>query len=231
MLTPPRDRALRPRTVRLTTAISSGPAVVPRGVAERVARRLLSLRRAGLVLAAFCGLACGGGAPSFGSLPVPHEMSARRAALREFGQRAIDVTLAGDLSGLVADDLALRAILHGDAASRAAALRVSGTPRNGYRARDFEVLRGGALAGVCVQNARLERASGPLGLLRDAWVFDRALVAVTGTSGERLGFWLEGSFVYTAKGFIAIAIARLEIPRWEHADLGLAPCDMDAGLR
>jgi hypothetical protein len=57
------------------------------------------------------------------------------------------------------------------------------------------------------------------------------VVARTGANGPRSASWLEGDFVYTAQGWRALSFHRIETPRRHHADLELAPCDVEAGLR
>ena len=60
----------------------------------------------------------------------------------------------------------------------------------------------------------------------------RREVALGGRVGLRCGVaaWVEGVFVYSNAGFKAIDLQRVEAPRWEHADLEIATCDMQAGL-
>ena len=48
--------------------------------------------------------------------------------------------------------------------------------------------------------------------------------------GRRVASWVEGAFVYTREGFRALDLTRVEVPRWEHADLELAACDMEVGI-
>jgi hypothetical protein len=87
-------------------------------------------------------------------------------------------------------------------------------------------------AGFCAQGARQERAGGGLGLTRPGWVLDRILVvADLGQGRPRSASWLEGSFVYTEHGWKALSFRRIEPPRLHHADLELAPCDVESGLR
>jgi hypothetical protein len=112
-----------------------------------------------------------------------------------------------------------------------AAERLADQPRLdlGPAVADGDPLGGARYLGVCIQGARLEPAEGPLGLRRDRWVVDRALVVGLRPGRRRVAAWVEGIFVQTVDGYRAIALQRLERPRWEHSDLDLAPCDMGSG--
>ena len=50
-------------------------------------------------------------------------------------------------------------------------------------------------------------------------------------TGRRVAAWVEGVFIQTDGGFVAIDLHRVEDPRCEHTDLEIAPCDMEAGIR
>lgn len=112
-----------------------------------------------------------------------------------------------------------------------AAERVAAQPRLdlGPAVAQGDPLGGARYLGVCVQGVRLEPPGGPLGLREERWVLDRALVVGIRPGRRRVAAWVEGVFVRTTDGVEAIALQRLERPRWEHSDLDLAPCDMGSG--
>ena len=88
---------------------------------------------------------------------------------------------------------------------------------------------GATFAGFCAQGARDEAAERGLGLVRPGWVLDRVLVVANVGEG-RSASWLEGRFVYTARGWRTLSLTRIEEPRRHHSDLELAPCDVESGL-
>lgn len=131
---------------------------------------------------------------------------------------------------LLLNDEELNRLLDPNAANQARALRPGVNQRLGVERARFRALNNAEFSGVCLQGAREEPAGGRLGLLEPAWVFERALVVGTQPGGRRLASWVEGAFVYTNEGFQAIALTRVEAPRWEHSDLELTTCDMEVGL-
>ena len=86
------------------------------------------------------------------------------------------------------------------------------------------------LYGLCVLGARVENPGGDVGVSQPAWVIERALLVGERGGGQRLGAWFEGTFVHSNVGLRAIDLRRVEVPRWEHADLELVRCDMQVGL-
>ena len=179
----------------------------------------------------FAGAACGGGARSSGQLErVPDQRDQRRGALERVGQRLYRALAEGRPADLMMDDEALRALLLPEAATRARAHRASLGFRFDAVAPHLTRFREAEFAGLCLQSSRLEPGGGPVGLRADAWVFERALVVGTRPDGARLAAWVEGTFVFTDRGFSAIDLRRLERPRWEHSDLELSTCDMEVGL-
>lgn len=165
------------------------------------------------------------------AMPVPDEREARHRALDRLGRRIYRALAAGDVESLLLDDLAVRRLLAPEAATRASALRTGLRGRLAMRAQAFRVLETATYEGICVQGSRLEPAGSPVGLREPGWVLDRVLVAGEKPGGSRVALWVEGSFLYTNAGFGAISLDRVEEPRWEHSDLDLAPCDMEAGTR
>jgi hypothetical protein len=82
-----------------------------------------------------------------------------------------------------------------------------------------------------LQRARIEPAGPPLGLREPGFVAERVLVVGAEPGGGKVAAWVEGSFVLTDQGFFAVSLQRLETPRRDHADLDLAPCDLEIGVR
>jgi hypothetical protein len=155
----------------------------------------------------------------------------RERAIVEVGRDILGSLTVARPQRLLFDDVALRALVAGETATRLAALRQSVELRLALRREGFESLRGAELGGVCLQGSRLERAGDALGLREDGWVFDRALVLAILPGNRRVASWVEGTFLYTDAGFGALDLARVEEPRWEHSDLELASCDMEVGIR
>lgn len=184
------------------------------------------------MLAALVVGGCGGGLSSrpVRPIPVPASEQARHEALDRAGRRIYGALAAGRPERLLFDDLTLRRLLVPDAATQASALRAGLEVRLGLRREAFSAFDGAKYLGICVQGARLEPAGTSMGLKHAGWMFDRALVAGIEPSGRRIASWVEGAFLFTTKGFGAISLDRVEEPRWEHSDLELAPCDMEAGL-
>jgi hypothetical protein len=161
---------------------------------------------------------------------VPGNGEVRTRAIDDTGQRIYEALARGAPTDLLVDDVGLRGLLDSQSATRFAALRVGISARLGTHAVDFQPLREARYGGVCLQASRLEPAGSALGLRADGWVFDRALVMGLQPGGRRVASWVEGAFVYTREGFRALDLTRVEVPRWEHADLELAACDMEVGI-
>ncbi|MEM9071607.1 MAG: hypothetical protein AAGE52_24075 [Myxococcota bacterium] len=160
--------------------------------------------------------------------PVPAERTVRQDAMRELGSRLYRALKNGRSHRLLLDDAELGRVLDEDAATRARALRPGARLR--VQSERYEAFERARFSGVCLQGARQEAPGGPLGLRQEGWVFERVLVVGTQPGGRRLASWVEGSFVFTNAGFGAIALTRVEAPRWEHSDLELATCDMEVGV-
>lgn len=161
--------------------------------------------------------------------PVPDARAQRDAALHALGRRLFAATKRARPRDLVFDDLALRTLLESEAASRYSLARDLSAERLGMR--DLGELDDTRYAGICIQDARLEPAHTFVGLREPGWVFARALVLAVRPGGRRIAWWVEGTFVFTDVGFGAVALERIEPPRWEHSDLDIAPCDMEVGIR
>lgn len=181
-------------------------------------------------LAVLVLVSCGGGSAPLRPLPVPRDGSARARIVDQTGERLYTALSRGRPLTLLADDVALRALVDSRSASRYSALRQGVSARVGAEGADFGPLAHARYSGVCLQGARLEPRAGSLGLRADGWVFDRALVVGDEPGGRRLASWVEGTFVYSSDGFLALSLSRVEAPRWEHSDLEMAVCDMEVGI-
>ncbi len=160
---------------------------------------------------------------------MPQESGERRSTLMELSRVLFEGLRGGSLEHSVApgsevDRLVVPQMRFRIERERAGRLDrgLLGTFRRDWAAASF--------AGFCAQGAREEPAARGLGLQRPAWVLDRVLV-VANLGGSRSASWLEGRFVYTAQGWKTLSLTRIEQPRRNHADLELAPCDVEAGLR
>lgn len=177
-------------------------------------------------------LGCGTHTITSAPVTMPHDAGLRRSSLQALGQSLFEGLRAGTLAPTFATQRELDAMLVPEARLRLDRERASSTTR-GFRLEVFRSEWGAArFAGFCVQGARDEGRNAGLGLLEPGWVLDRFLVAVSvGDTGLRSAAWVEGDFVYTGEGWRALSLRRVEAPRRHHADLDLAPCDVEAGLR
>jgi hypothetical protein len=187
----------------------------------------------------FALLACASGCPgpaetvaptTLRPLAVPPSDRARDDALLRTGERIYEALAQGRPDSLLVDDDGLRRLVTDDAATRYSAVRMGISVRLAVDPAEFEAFRNSTYTGICLQHARVEPPGTPIGLVERGWVFDRALVVGQQPGGRRFASWIEGTFVYTPEGFVAIDIASIETPRWEHADLELATCDMEVGV-
>lgn len=195
----------------------------------------MTIRRIGLLalLASVCG--CGGAAPAAQAPTtsrLPPSARADQEAIIDTWGRSLHRAIAEDgLTEVWLDEWALRALLQPEWATRASLARMHGRERLSVSAVARGAFGRASYFGVCIQNARVEPAAGPIGLKQAGWVFDRVLVAAREPGGARLAAWVEGAFVLTDQGVGALVIDRVEAPRKEHADLQLAACDLAVGLR
>jgi hypothetical protein len=179
-------------------------------------------------------LACGGGSADAVEARDPSDQARGDAPpspeiLRATGEQIYDALVAAEPERLLVDDEGMRRLVDPETGERFAALRL------GVRTRVGQIsplaFEGTEFMGLCLQGARLEVAAGPHGLRAPAFVFERALVAAKMSSGRRVAAWVEGVFVETEGGFVALDLHSVEDPRWEHTDLEIAPCDMEVGIR
>lgn len=174
-----------------------------------------------------CG-ASGSGTPR--AAGIPEAASARREAVVALGGQLFEAFRAGQPRAALApasdlDDLLSPAGRFRIERSRARLTDTAIEARGAARA-----WQGARFAGVCAQGAQLEPAARGLGLREPAWVMKRLLI-VGQVGNTRVAAWLGGAFVYTQAGFRALSLDRIETPRGNHADLELAPCDVEWGIR
>ncbi|HJL01430.1 MAG TPA: hypothetical protein RMH85_08645 [Polyangiaceae bacterium LLY-WYZ-15_(1-7)] len=180
-------------------------------------------------------LACGGGAAEGAArveapARMPPDNASREVPLAEFGRVVYRSLERRDPERLLYDDAELDALLTPEEATRVRALRAGLGARLDLEPGAFRLFQQATPAAICVQGVHDEPAGGRFGLREPGWVFQRALVSGEQPGGRRVAAWVEGVFVYSNAGFKAIDLQRVEAPRWEHADLEIATCDMQAGL-
>lgn len=192
----------------------------------------MSLRTRAAVVFTLLLSGCGGTpAPAVILNTMPSTEPLRVAAVDAFGQRLFAALHEGSPGSILLDDSGLHAVLTDDAATRATIHRSGLHQRIGNveEALRFN-FRNAHYVGLCVQGSRRETAFGPIGLLEDGWVFDRALVVAEDPRAGHIAAWVEGNFAFTNSGFAAISLERVESPRQEHSDLEIGSCDIRSGF-
>jgi hypothetical protein len=156
--------------------------------------------------------------------PRPLPESGAELALDALGERLFTALASGRWEGVLLDGEALADVLQPPAVTRATlahrAVQLSEEQR-----RLWGSARYGA---ICVQQGRLEPASGPAGLRSPGFLFERALLIGREPGGGQMAGWVEGRFLNTDAGFGAVTVERVETPRRDHADLELAVCELRA---
>jgi len=188
--------------------------------------------RLNIALACVVALGACGGSQNAGETsdePETLDEQPTTEALEATGAQIYEAIMAAEPERLLIDDAGMRRLVDAESGERYAALRL------GVRSRIGDVaphaFEGTHYVGVCLQGARREPAGARLGLREPAFIFERALVAGEMSTGRRVGAWVEGVFVRTDAGFVALDLHSVEDPRWEHTDLEIAPCDMESGIR
>jgi len=190
------------------------------------------LRRLGgeLLLIAICIAlaACASNAPAAAEAREPHEprplpaQGSVPAALDALGRRLYAAVARGHWDDVLFDDVAIDALLE-----PAAARLASTASRTVLLSPEQRGLWNGArYAGLCVQQGRLEPASGAVGLRAAGFVFERALLIGREPGGGAIAGWVDGRFLNTDAGFGALSVERVETPRRDHADLELQVCEL-----
>lgn len=210
-------------------------ALLTRGPARSTLRAGVHARLGGLVLISALALGCGANGASPGPLApraMPSDAQARRSSLTELGKVLFEGLRGGALRACFVKPDELDALVAPEARFRLERAREDSVER-ADAALDFQrAWAAASYAGFCAQGAREEAAGRSLGLTRPGWVLDRILVvADLGAGRPRSAAWLEGAFLYTDRGWRALSFRRIEPPRLHHADLELAPCDVEWGVR
>jgi hypothetical protein len=180
--------------------------------------------RAVVSIAAWLALTagCASTTPAFEPRVLPSNARERDGLLASFGERLYTALTDGHLERVLADSRARAAILKPDVAGRPA----RSVSASAITPADRTLWASAQYAGLCVQQGRTEYTFGTLGLRKNAFVFERGLLIGREPGGGDLAGWVEGTFVLTQQGFIALAIERVEPPRRDHADLELAECEI-----
>jgi hypothetical protein len=178
--------------------------------------------------AALALAACANARPPSVARALPDDSTERDRVLASFGERLYGAVATGHLEDVFATDRARDALLKPEAAQRTSIELASG--KGGAEAAiapsDRAVWRSARYAGLCIQSGRLELPSGALGLSKAGFVFERGLLIGREPAGGELAGWVEGVFVLTQEGFVALEIERIEPPRRDHSDLELAECEL-----
>jgi hypothetical protein len=164
--------------------------------------------------------------------PLPQDARLRQLALAQIGRQLYSALGDGVPERLMLDTSELKSIFDTDGALRILQLRERGSAP-GLAAAELRAAFGGtSYGGVCFDRARIEPSGATLGLLRPAFVFERALVVGKRAGGSPIAAWMEGLFMATGSGDLAVALVlkRVEAPRRDHPDLGLLQCDFIDGL-
>lgn len=194
--------------------------------------RVRSLAPGLLLVLIALAFACGANGAPLAPRTMPPDAQARRASLGELGKMLFEGLRDGVLRGCFVNQDELEALVVPEARFRLERARSESVERVDAAQRFQRDWAGASYAGFCAQGAREEAPGNGLGLTRPGWVLDRILVvADLGAGRPRSASWLEGAFVYTGLGWKALSFQRIEAPRLHHADLELAPCDVESGLR
>jgi len=158
---------------------------------------------------------------------LPDDSRERDRVLATFGERLYGAVATGHLEEVVASDRARDALLKPEAAQRTSFELAAGKKvEAAVPAADRELWGSARYAGLCIQSGRLELPSGAVGLSKAGFVFERGLLIGREPAGGELAGWVEGVFVLTQDGFVALEIERIEPPRRDHSDLELAECEL-----
>lgn len=162
--------------------------------------------------------------------PLPSEPGTRQLALGQMGRWIYAALSDGEPLRLMLDASELKSILDTDGTMRVVALRSRGSAPGFAAAEQRAAYSGSTYQGVCFDGARLEPAGGPLGLVRPAFVFNRALVVAKQSDGSATAAWVEGVFMRRGELVVALVLSRVEAPRRDHTDLAVLHCDESDGL-
>ncbi len=79
---------------------------------------------------------------------------------------------------------------------------------------------------LCLQGYHREPAGTHRGLRENTWVLDRILLVGSLSGQQPAGGWVEGWFLESQGQLRAVSVLSVQTPRFRHADLELARCDM-----
>jgi hypothetical protein len=178
-----------------------------------------------LVLCAACASAPP--APPLSARPLPSDDKLVEYALDSFGRRLYAAAADGHPERVLLGREQLQSLLTAPAAARELGMRTR-APRH-FSADASALFRAASYAAICIQNGWSEGANGPVGLLGQGFLFERALLVGAEPSGGPIASWVEGRFLHTDHGFEVLELTSIEAPRRDHADLELAVCELRAG--
>jgi hypothetical protein len=168
--------------------------------------------------------ACASSPPPPAPRELPSDARQRNRMLATFGERLYRALASGHFEHVIADDRARDALLRPEVARRSSRSLAAGPYDSA--AGERELWAAARYAGLCVQSGRTELPAGVVGLSRTGFVFERGLLIGREAGGGELAGWVEGVFVLTEQGFVALEIERVETPRRDHSDLELAECEL-----
>jgi hypothetical protein len=172
--------------------------------------------------------ACASGTPAPSPRELPSDAGQRDRVLATFGQQLYTALSSGRFDDVIANDRTRDALLRPEAARRPNP-KVTSAKHGLVLAlapAEQELWGSARYAGLCVQSGRSEPPAGVLGLRQPGFVFERGLLIGREAGGGELAGWVEGVFVLTEQGFVALEIERVEPPRRDHSDLELAECEL-----
>lgn len=157
---------------------------------------------------------------------IPHDAGVRREAVDTLARRLFDAMRSGHLGQALSSGSSLDELVVPHAR-----IRFDGERQRLFSDVDLRWTSWGSAnyVGFCAQDADGGNGGGA-GLRQPGWVLSRVLV-VADDGGGPSASWAEGTFVYTSAGFQALSLSSVEPIRPRHADLDLAPCDVERGIR
>jgi hypothetical protein len=188
------------------------------------------MRGAAMLCAVGCAwtLGCGGATPATTGV---HDGPARpdEAAAMAAGEFLWREVVGGHTDRVLASEDTLNTLLAPEARSRLEVVNASKPDSGGGEAS--AAARDAEYVGVCIQTLRRAPAGPPIGLRRPAWIFEHVLVMGRSPDGPRVGFWLDGLFVFTDQGLRALDLRAVNAPAPETTEMALALCDLQVGVR
>jgi hypothetical protein len=181
------------------------------------------------LLLALLAMACGHGTEALRPAIPPNDRAAWQGSLHEFAGSLFAALRDNRLEPVLVPFDALDAFLTPRGRIRVEHERSAHRP-NMLQAAVAQAWAKASYVGFCTQGVHAEPPHGSYGLRSDAWIVDRILV-VGLRNRSRTAAWVEGTFVHTSRGWRALSLGRIEVPRSHHSDLEVALCDVEYGIR